>query len=180
VTRTCAVCSATYEAARSSSRYCSSSCRGTASKRRAAGLSEAFTEAGVNIPARPGHVRRDLSAFLADRGLDAHPLVSALLTVADRLDAGNDPLAGMATALRQVESTLAAILSSDDDVRPDHLDFRRLAHVVRKSCGQDKADDLAAVLDAETWRRLTNYTRERYARTPPQRIHTTIEGQADD
>jgi hypothetical protein len=51
---------------------------------------------------------------------------------------------------------------------------------VRKSCGQDKADDLAAVLDAETWRRLTDYTRERYARTPPQRIDTTIEGQTDD
>jgi hypothetical protein len=158
--RPCELCGSPFEPKRHHARYCSSRCRSLAHQDRVAAAVEAS-----DLPARPGQVRADIEAYLRDRGLIDHPLTSAVLTVADRIDAGRDPLAGVVAALRQLERTLATITDlRDDETHPDLIDLMKLRRAVRRVGGEEKVAALAAVLDDDTVAAIARHARAAYGR----------------
>jgi hypothetical protein len=169
MTCTCAQCGAPFEAVRTNARFCSGKCRAAASKRRAAGVGEAFAVAGVDLPARPGRVRADLAAHLASTGVEEHPLASGLLALADRLDRGNDPLTGLSAALRQLESTLATIVGRSSR-EANFIDVLRLRHLVRRAA-PEAWPALAEALTPEAMAKVAAYSRRQFDSTLPR---TTI------
>ena len=106
--RPCNACGETYEAKRSTSKYCSSSCRVRASR----GGAEV-----VEIPAPPaaeadgdvGPVTTATLKALAEADRLEHPMGAAALALARRVDfPGLDTGSAFAAVVRQLEATLAA------------------------------------------------------------------------
>lgn len=128
--RPCDVCGTVYEAKRSTSRYCSPTCR--VRKSRGAEV--------IDLPASPVPTDSDGPVYVAtlqtltdaDRALT--PLGAAALTLARRLDSpGADTGSAIAAVARQLEATLtAATRGAGAATAPgklqDELAARRAAH----------------------------------------------------
>lgn len=111
MTKSCEMCGRSMEAARSTKRYCSSSCRANASK--------GFASAPVTpLPDRApapevDEVTTVRSAVLVEldaAGVAKSPMGASALAIAARLDSGVDPGSGMAALNRELRSTLAEAL----------------------------------------------------------------------
>lgn len=117
--RNCDVCGAAYQAQRSTSKYCSPSCRA----RKAQGARKRKAEV-VSLPAaeeKDGSVEAATRAELDAAGQVNSALGQSALALARRLDEGRDPGTGLASMVRQLQTTLAAALA-DAQVDEDPLD----------------------------------------------------------
>ena len=151
MTKDCARCGTRFTATTQRARFCSGSCRAAASKARSEGLPERVGASrvvelrsveGDRIATQSGSVRHDLEAWLRSREQIGHPLATAALAVADRIDRDTDALSGMAVALGRLQDVMAE-LSGQSPRLPDTLDLLRLrAHA--KAAGVDLSDALDA------------------------------------
>ena len=99
--RICTWCGTSFTAPTSRALYCSGAHRAAASKARAAGLPGSLPSVEVGpITTHVGEVRSALQAWLRQGGLDeSHPLASAGLALAQRLDTGRDTSSALASAV---------------------------------------------------------------------------------
>jgi hypothetical protein len=126
---TCDACGLPIASTNPRARYCSTNCRVKASQRRAKGVPELRPAAQV-VDARPaaGGLRASVLADLEAAGRDGSPLGLAALALAERIDARADTAAGLAAAVKQMQSTLAEALRGAEagDIL-DELSARREA-----------------------------------------------------
>lgn len=128
--RRCDLCSEPYIAQRSSSKYCSSSCRGKASlvERHRSDMSER----GTDVPL-VGVIRE----YLDGHGALMTPLGQSALVLAGRIAAATDSGAGIAALNRELRATIAEALagaaSSGDNL--DEMKARRDAKRARAATG---------------------------------------------
>jgi hypothetical protein len=127
MTRQCDVCSATYEAKRSTSRYCSGMCRTRASRSGRNGAR--VVPLAPVAPAQPvGSVVDATRAELESAGRAESPLGLAALALAARIDSQQDTGSGLAAAVRALGETLAAALKGSEAASTlDELKARRRA-----------------------------------------------------
>lgn len=130
--RPCNACGNTYEAKRSTSKYCSSGCRVKASRGGRAEVVDLPAQAGGGTSSGPVEAATIQALTDADRA--GHPLGAASLALARRLDdPGLDTGSAIAAVARQLEATLgAATRGTASATAPgklqDELAARRAAH----------------------------------------------------
>jgi hypothetical protein len=117
-------------------------------------------------------VRADLAEYLEATGSTEHPLASGLLALADRLDKGNDPLTGLAAALRQLEQTLGTIIGTTERA-PDAVDVIRLRHLVSR-IDRAKGDELRRILDGSMIEAVRDYSRRTRPSVPRTPLTSTV------
>lgn len=79
-------------------------------------------------------MRADLALWLAARGVESHPLASAALALAERLDSGQDAAAAMSSAVGRLQSVMGElVVDAPQDV--DRLDLLRV-RVAAKRAGE--------------------------------------------
>jgi hypothetical protein len=153
MTRICAWCGTSFTAPTSRALYCCGAHRAAASKARAAGLPGSSPTIAVGpITTHVGAVRTDLAAWLAVRGTEAHPLASAALALADRLDTGQDTSSAMASAVGRLQAVMLE-LQGDAPPRIDRIDLIRL-RAVAKRAGVEGLDE---VLNMDAITRIWEY-----------------------
>ena len=126
---TCDACGLPLVGKRESARYCSANCRTKASQRRARGVPELKPAPGAVILPPPAVTVRDATmAELAAAGREGSVLGVAALALAERIDARADTAAGLAAAVKQLQSTMGEALRGAEagDIL-DELSARREA-----------------------------------------------------
>ncbi len=121
--RACNLCGTTYEAKRSTSKFCGSGCRARSSQ--GAGKSPPVTLPTPQSAATQGGVVESTRAVLSEAGRLDSPLGAAALVLAGRLDSNrHETGAGLASLAKQLQATLAAATA---DVKQDQsaLDAQR-------------------------------------------------------
>lgn len=119
--RACDLCQEMYEAARPSSRFCSSRCRTRAHREPPAVLLPAL---GV-VSVRPVTAVRDaVHAELAAAGREGSYLGSLALGLAARIDSHNDGIA-LALLIRELRQTMDAALTAEHSAVADPVDELR-------------------------------------------------------
>ena len=115
VERPCDVCGEVYEAKRTNSRYCSSTCRKRASRGAVAPV--------VVVPDPvPGPVEMATEQQLVTLKRGSSPLGQAALTLARRIDRGVEAGAGLASLVKQLEATLRSVSLEARQAAPSFLD----------------------------------------------------------
>ena len=124
--RTCDYCGTAYQAKRSTSRYCTDTCRTKAAQLRAGTrvlpAAPVVVESGV-LPA--------VRAELARLGLTDSVAGAAALSLAGRIDAQSEPGAAMAAMVRELRATMAEA-SAGATVELDVLDELRARREARR------------------------------------------------
>ena len=107
---TCASCSKPLVSPNPRARYCGVTCRANASKARSKGIPEARPSAVTALPVAP--VDNSCAAAtlteLTEAGRESSALGRAALALAGRIDAHADTGSALASAVKQLEATLAA------------------------------------------------------------------------
>lgn len=163
MTPTCDYCGTSLEGRRRDARFCSDLHRAAFARR-----AEAEQRATTGEPSN--RVRSDVERRLADLGATGHHLAGAVLALADRLDAGRDPVTGIASACRQLEATLANIAGEVEDRSFDLVDLLQLRNAVRR-IDPDAARALESILTVEVVTRLNAQSTRTYLplELPPDR-----------
>lgn len=126
---TCASCGEPLTSTNPRARYCSVNCRVKASQRRAKGIPELKRAApAVDTPPIDGGVRASALRELAEAGRAESTAGRAALALAARIDAQADTGAGLASAVKQLQATMAEALRGAEagDIL-DELSARREA-----------------------------------------------------